>query len=624
MTMQSEITEALNHVPADVDRDTWAKVGMAIKSELGDAGFETFDQWSRTAGSYIEQDCKDTYRSVRADGGITIKSLFALAKEHGYQPPRDDHQKQKSLTLAWNSATENRADDHPYLKLKNIKAHGTRISGKTLLIPVSDLDGKVQSAQLVFLDGGKWDKKYQTGTKLKDDSCHVIGSLDSTTIVLAEGLGAAASIHEATGYTTVICFGCDRLAKVGRSIKARYPDANLLIAGDDDTHHKVKNPGREKAIKAGKEIGAKVVFPSFSSGSGTDFNDLHLREGIEAVRQQIDAGLAQDDSQPTPKASTLVCVTIADLLSRELPAIDPLLSPWLGKQSLNIVYAWRGVGKTHFALNLAYAVASGGEFLGWQAPEPNGVLYLDGEMPGGAMQSRLASIIASHPAECDPAKFRIVTPDLQSSFMPDLATQEGQDAIEEQINPDTSLIIVDNLSSLVRRGGRENDAESWLNVGEWAMFQRSRGRSVLFIHHSGKDGRQRGTSKREDILDTVVRLSRPSDYESTQGARFVVEFEKDRHNTAGQPFEAQLQGDEHGQQIWTTKLLETSRMDQIIDLAELGMSVTDISIEIGCNKSTVSRTLQKAEEKDLYTPKKKGGKGKVIDLKTRERRDVDD
>lgn len=105
----------------------------------------------------------------------------------------------------------------------------------------------------------------------------------------------------------------------------------------------------------------------------------------------------------------------------------------------------------------------------------------------------------------------------------------------------------------------------------------------------------------------------------------MVEFHKDRHNNDGQPFEAKLQADAHGGQIWATKPLESSRMEQFIDLAELGMSVTDIAAEVGCNKSTVSRALKKAEEDGLYSPRKKAtGKGKVVDIKTRERRDVDD
>jgi hypothetical protein len=342
----------------------------------------------------------------------------------------------------------------------------------------------------------------------------------------------------------------------------------------------------------------------------------------------------QEASASAPPPSKLVAVTIHDLLSRELPKIDPLLSPWLGMQTLNMVYAWRGVGKTHFALNVAYAVASGGEFLGWKADEPRGVLYLDGEMPGAAMQERLSSIVLASGRECDPENFRIITPDLQPSFMPDLATGEGQSAIEEHVTDSTKLIVVDNLSALVRRGGRENDAESWLSVAEWAMYQRARGRSVLFIHHAGKNGDQRGTSKREDILDTVICLKRPSDYDaSREGARFTVEFLKDRHRAAGEPFEAALSSDERGGQVWTARTLEASRMDQIIELAELGLSVTDIAGELGINKSNVSRALKKAEQEGRYTPRNKPAQrkrndaseaDKIVDIKSRRRRDVDD
>lgn len=336
----------------------------------------------------------------------------------------------------------------------------------------------------------------------------------------------------------------------------------------------------------------------------------------------------------TSSPSKLIAVTIHDLLSRELPKIDPLLSPWLGMQTLNMVYAWRGVGKTHFALNVAYAVASGGEFLGWAADEPRGVLYLDGEMPGAAMQERLSSIVLASSRECDPENFRIITPDLQPSFMPDLATGEGQAAIEEHISDTTKLIVVDNLSALARRGGRENDAESWLTVAEWAMYQRAHGRSVLFVHHAGKNGDQRGTSKREDILDTVVRLARPSDYDaSREGARFTVEFLKDRHRSAGEPFEAALSGDEHGRQVWTVRQLEQSRIDLVIELHELGLSVTDIAAEIGINKSNVSRAIKKATEEGRIKPRNKSKQparnnaldgDNVVPLKSRRRRDVDD
>jgi hypothetical protein len=61
----------------------------------------------------------------------------------------------------------------------------------------------------------------------------------------------------------------------------------------------------------------------------------------------------------------LRAIDIVTFLNTDLKPRERLLSPWLLTQSLSMVYAWRGVGKTHVALGIAYAVASGGSFLTW-------------------------------------------------------------------------------------------------------------------------------------------------------------------------------------------------------------------------------------------------------------------
>ena len=55
---------------------------------------------------------------------------------------------------------------------------------------------------------------------------------------------------------------------------------------------------------------------------------------------------------------------------------------------------------------------------------------------------------------------------------------------------------------------RENEADSWGPVQAWCLRQRAAGKSVLLIHHAGKGGGQRGTSRKEDVLDTVMSLKR--------------------------------------------------------------------------------------------------------------------
>jgi transcriptional regulator of acetoin/glycerol metabolism len=155
--------------------------------------------------------------------------------------------------------------------------------------------------------------------------------------------------------------------------------------------------------------------------------------------------------------------------------------------------------------------------------------------------------------------------------------------------------VLDNLSSLCR-SGKENEAESWLEVQTWALRHRSAGRSVLFIHHSGKGGQQRGTSRREDVLDTVIQLRNPADYEMSEGARFEIVFEKARGlcGDAVETFEAVLGPDEHGKLVWTVK--KASIENQIISMTKDGMRPDIIAVELGMSRATVYRKIRQAKE----------------------------
>ena len=301
-------------------------------------------------------------------------------------------------------------------------------------------------------------------------------------------------------------------------------------------------------------------------------------------------------SEPSMSEDHIKIVSIAELLEMDIPPREMILSPIFQTQSLNMIHAYRGIGKTHVALEIAYAVASGGSFLKWTALKPRRVLYLDGEMPAGCIQERLATIVARSEIELPSSDYlRILTPDLQPLGLPDLSTTAGQVALDPYIQ-DVEFIVVDNISCLCRTGN-ENEAESWAPVQKWALRLRASGRSVLFIHHDGKNGGQRGTSKKEDLLDTVLGLKRPSDYEAEQGARFEVHFEKARHLLGDdtKPFEAILELDENGGKTWAFKDMSEATFEKIVVMANEGLKQVDIAIELGVNKSTVCRAFKRAK-----------------------------
>lgn len=305
-----------------------------------------------------------------------------------------------------------------------------------------------------------------------------------------------------------------------------------------------------------------------------------------------------DHNKLETNLSGIVATDIDTFLKLNLPPRTCLMSPWLPSSGLTQVYAYRGVGKTFFALNVAYAVATGGEYLGWECPTAKRVLYIDGEMPASDMQARLKSIkgdkiMTSH-------NFQLITPDLQDITTPNLANTESQKELESYTD-EADLIIVDNISTLCRTG-KENDSDNWTPVQRWALKMRSEGRSVLFVHHANKSGTQRGTSGREDVLDTVIALKKPQGGSPTEGANFEVHFEKNRGFSGpdAQAFFAKLTI-ENDTQSWVRESLVDSSFNRCIGLAKNGATGSEIAKELGINKSNVSRHLKKARESGLLS-----------------------
>ncbi len=291
----------------------------------------------------------------------------------------------------------------------------------------------------------------------------------------------------------------------------------------------------------------------------------------------------------------IIALSRKEFLLKPLAPREFIIEPCLPKQGLMMIYAKRGVGKTYFALFLAHKIATGGDLFGgrWKIPKQAKVLYIDGEMPANAMQERLKSLTSDFASDSDDENLSIINRDLQvDGFMPNLALEEGQKALESFVK-DADVIVVDNLSTLVR-AGKENEANSWNPIADWALTLRSQGKSVIFIHHAGKDNNQRGTSKKEDILDTVINLKHPSDYNSEEGARFEIHFEKSRGfaGDEAKPFQVQLKL-ENNQASWQVSEIEDLQIENVLQLSKEGLTQREIAAETGISLSTVNRIIKK-------------------------------
>ena len=95
-----DIQDALEFISPDIPRDDWVRVGMGIKNEFGDAGFDSFDNWSMAGKSYKAASTKSAWNSISVGGGVTIASVFKMAGDNGYKPNKEpltpeDHKKRQ-------------------------------------------------------------------------------------------------------------------------------------------------------------------------------------------------------------------------------------------------------------------------------------------------------------------------------------------------------------------------------------------------------------------------------------------------------------------------------------------------------------------------------------------------
>jgi putative DNA primase/helicase len=318
----------------------------------------------------------------------------------------------------------------------------------------------------------------------------------------------------------------------------------------------------------------------------------NLLSWILPARDTIAAPVAIEQTR-----APLQAVGINDFLRLDIPPREMLLDPILPERSLAMLYAPRGLGKSWLALSIGLAVASGAPLLRWSAPRQRRVLCVDGEMPLVSLQERLKAISVPFGTDIPNDGFRILAADQIDGGI-NLSTEEGHAALQPLLD-DVDLLILDNLSTLCTATS-ESASDAWVPMQNWLLKLRRQGIAVLLVHHAGTNGRQRGTSRREDALDTVIALRRPEDYSPEQGARFELHFEKLRNRVGGElgvPFEARVESsvtDGRESIRWLSSDLKPPLLMQAAELFADGLTVREVAASLRISKSEAGRLRLRA------------------------------
>jgi putative DNA primase/helicase len=335
------IRAALACIPPDLPREEWARVGMALKAELGAAGFDLFDTWSQGSEAYNPTDARDTWRSFKSGGRVQIGTLFHIAKGFGFkwddapqaQPldhaaieaqrkaraARDQAEREETARRQTDAATKAAAQwaqateqGHcTYLDRKGVQGLGVRFEpGDCMVIPLRDEAGKLWNLQRIKPrpDGQGHDKRFLAGGR-KTGLMHWLGDPQGAgVLLLCEGWATGASLHQATGHPVCVAFDGGNLPKVGRAMRAAFPGACIVVCGDNDHEREQatgRNPGQEKATEAARAAQGLAVCPHGLPAGHTDWNDLHQLMGLDAVAAAIAkaVGEAQEAQQALQQAA---------------------------------------------------------------------------------------------------------------------------------------------------------------------------------------------------------------------------------------------------------------------------------------------------------------------------------
>ena len=295
---------ALSFIPPD-DRETWVRMGMALKNEFADNAFDAWTMWSQGAESYDEKSAKAVWRSIKSAGKVGIGTLFHEAAARGWRdngthrgPLTAREIEEKRAAQAARDAATIAEDDrkgrgyrvaaelsqklidacsretHYYLNSKGLPEAIGLVADGVLVVPMRNLQtNQLQGAQTIewMPEERQWQKKMVPGMRAKGAVLR-LGSPRAAETYLAEGYATCLSIEAAIrrlklNSSVLVCFSDSNLACIASMLTGR-----VFVIADNDVSC------------AGEKAAKKTGFPYVMSDViGFDANDHHQKFGLTAL-----------------------------------------------------------------------------------------------------------------------------------------------------------------------------------------------------------------------------------------------------------------------------------------------------------------------------------------------------
>ena len=383
-------------------------------------------------------------------------------------------------------------------------------------------------------------------------------------------------------------------------------DKEIILIPDND------NEGREHMTNVAISLNGTakslkwIELPDLPSKG--DVSDWVTRfEDKTDAGERLAVMIENADLYKPPKKASLedAILETQDFNTVTLPPKRQIIEPWLSEQSISLVAGWRGTGKTWFAMSLLDAITRGEPFGPWDMGICVPCLYLEGEMPAQDVRDRLKDL---NPDQ-DRKQPLYVYSDAYANTLglprANLLAETWRTTMKRILTTrGVKLWVVDNLASLAG-GIDENSKKDWDPINTWLLELRFAGIATILLHHTNKGGGQRGTSAREDNIDTTIMLKRPFDYVPEDGAKFIVNFQKARVATKDliliSDTQFQLTQDETGQLTWTWGNVRRETKMEVLRMFDEGMNNQTVVDTLGLSKGYVSKIKKSAINEGLLS-----------------------
>ncbi len=265
-----------------------------------DAGWYVLFADGTPAGSFGDwrSGLKETWRA-KSDVRMTDAArsahrdrIAAMQCEREAEEQRRHAEAAQRAHEIW-TAAQPAEDAHPYLRRKQVRAHGLRRTADGRLIVPIYKDAVLSSLEFIDPDGGK---KFLSGGAKRAGSFTIGDPATAATLLLVEGYATGASLHEATNLPVIVAFDAGNLRPVAEGLRRKYPASTIIVCGDHDTSG-VGQRAADEAAAAVAGLIARRLIPFRWVGGRLVF----VRTELEAWVRGLD-GCSLEEAQANAEA----------------------------------------------------------------------------------------------------------------------------------------------------------------------------------------------------------------------------------------------------------------------------------------------------------------------------------